>query len=824
MHALTVIILASSAPLALALGISGQAGEVVGATGRIGSLLLRAGSGRLAAVPRGVAPGGLSPAGTPIIVATHASALESVLKSTPENRVADLVLLSNGMVRETVAAILGEQAADSVTCGCVYFGVPAPGADATHGAGAPATALAGTHAATIASLIQSMGPRCTVLEGVDALDLAAQLKMLWSSALWLICAARGCTVSEAHARHPSLVRALVKELLVECAAAVSKDVELVLQTLQAYSDSLGPDVVPSAAMARSELAMRNGWFLRSAFSAGRVQPTHEALLMDVGLTHSEIRRTAGSGSGGSGGSSSGSGGSGGSGGSSSGNSGESSPRRPSLLLRHAPSGLAFHAREAVQQRPQCSSVIVVGAGMLGSALALELALRGLRVTVIDRRAAPAPSGSTPSSGSAPSGNGSRLAGDVRVADATSGSWAWLNANGKAGTYGELNRLGMSMWRRFTPYQEVADWCGSLVASSSAHGEAAGGAYAVQADLEPSEVRALEPNLCWRSEELAEEGQQQQLHMHHYPDEGIACPHEAVTAVRAAAEAAGASFLWSMAATEILHDCDEGGKNAKGVRIGSQGGDSAAASDTMSELRADAVALAAGVEIGSATGIGSAAVPMLHSPGMLAYTVPAACSNGAGSRSSQLAEPADGSDAEGEDALQTPTSRVMRRILVDTTSGVHCLQRRDGRCVIGGSLRGYGRIGAGSSGSASAPTAKDAQNSDISSTAQQIAPGDSPLRDGEELLQRAAAWLPAVGELKLEATTLAQRVVPADGLPAIGWSASLGAYVLAAHSGITLAPVLAAVAAAEIAQGVELDLVDCAWRPDRQMHAGAHEPS
>ena len=37
---------------ALQFGSSGSAGEVYGATGRIGSLLLRSGAGKLAAVPR----------------------------------------------------------------------------------------------------------------------------------------------------------------------------------------------------------------------------------------------------------------------------------------------------------------------------------------------------------------------------------------------------------------------------------------------------------------------------------------------------------------------------------------------------------------------------------------------------------------------------------------------------------------------------------------------------------------------------------------------------------------------------------------------------
>ena len=41
-----------------------------------------------------------------------------------------------------------------------------------------------------------------------------------------------------------------------------------------------------------------------------------------------------------------------------------------------------------------------------------------------------------------------------------------------------------------------------------------------------------------------------------------------------------------------------------------------------------------------------------------------------------------------------------------------------------------------------------------------------------------------------------------------------AQVCAAHSAITLAPVLGALAAAELADGVDVDLLSAAWRPDR----------
>lgn len=178
---------------ALQFGSSGSAGEVYGATGRIGSLLLRSGAGKLAAVPRGLAPGCLSPPGTPILVTVPTDALADVLRATPPQRQPDLVLLCNGAARERVAAVLGEAAAAKITAGCLFFGVLAPGASPTHGAGAPRTALAGPHAAATAELIERMGPRCevppqashsapsarTVGRPITGCDISGYLQLAW---------------------------------------------------------------------------------------------------------------------------------------------------------------------------------------------------------------------------------------------------------------------------------------------------------------------------------------------------------------------------------------------------------------------------------------------------------------------------------------------------------------------------------------------------------------------------------------------------------------------------------------------------------------------
>ena len=91
-------------------------------------------------------------------------------------------------------------------------------------------------------------------------------------------------------------------------------------------------------------------------------------------------------------------------------------------------------------------------------------------------------------------------------------------------------------------------------------------------------------------------------------------------------------------------------------------------------------------------------------------------------------------------------------------------------------------------------------------------GDRRRRDeGARLVDRAAAWLPHVAA-PVQATTLAYRVLPEDGYPAVGFTQA-GSYVCAAHSAITLAPVLSALAVAELLDGVDVDVLE-PWRPGR----------
>ena len=267
------------------------------------------------------------------------------------------MLLCNGDAIRRATDVVGAEA-ESLTYGCLFFGVLSTSAETAFGEGAPPTVLAGPHASTIAELIESCGPRCDVVER-DDLQKNVELKLVWSAALWLICAIHDCDVVGAHAQ-PDL-----DLLMDELAPDIDK------AALEAYSFSM-PGAVPSKALALKELADRNGVFLRS----GRPQPTHERLLRDVGVNPTELAAPA-------------------------------PANRAARWWRHDASGLSFSVRRGA--RPAPKTAVVVGAGVVGSALALDLATRGVAVTVLDARKAPA----------------EPLTGAVVCEDATSGSWAWL---------------------------------------------------------------------------------------------------------------------------------------------------------------------------------------------------------------------------------------------------------------------------------------------------------------------------------------------------------------------------------------------------------------
>jgi D-hydroxyproline dehydrogenase subunit beta len=83
---------------------------------------------------------------------------------------------------------------------------------------------------------------------------------------------------------------------------------------------------------------------------------------------------------------------------------------------------------------------------------------------------------------------------------------------------------------------------------------------------------------------------------------------------------------------------------------------------------------------------------------------------------------------------------------------------------------------------------------------------------DEVLDRGRVHLPALADASIERAQVALRALPADGLPVLGWVAN-GLYTVLAHAGVTLAPVLAEIAVAEIVDG-RADPRAERFRPDR----------
>jgi glycine/D-amino acid oxidase-like deaminating enzyme len=85
--------------------------------------------------------------------------------------------------------------------------------------------------------------------------------------------------------------------------------------------------------------------------------------------------------------------------------------------------------------------------------------------------------------------------------------------------------------------------------------------------------------------------------------------------------------------------------------------------------------------------------------------------------------------------------------------------------------------------------------------------DTSIARGEQFLQRMAAVLPALGKATVEKLTLGLRVLPKDGFPIVGFAdGHPDIYVTAMHSGMTLGPLVGRLAAAEILDRVDVDLL------------------
>jgi glycine/D-amino acid oxidase-like deaminating enzyme len=221
-------------------------------------------------------------------------------------------------------------------------------------------------------------------------------------------------------------------------------------------------------------------------------------------------------------------------------------------------------------------VIIVGAGIIGAAIAYHLARAGALVTVVD--------------GGEPGGL------------ATRASFAWINASsGNPQFYFRFRMRSMAEWRRLD--KEVARigirWCGGLLwdlprnALEAFAREHASWGYGIRS-IDSAEALRLEPNLAEPPEFAV-----------HVAEEGVVEPLKAARALLAAAEAHGALI--------------RGHVHVK--RLFATGGSVVGVETEEGRIEADHVVLAAGAGVPPlAAGVG-VKVPLTTPAGLLIYAMP-----------------------------------------------------------------------------------------------------------------------------------------------------------------------------------------------------------
>jgi glycine/D-amino acid oxidase-like deaminating enzyme len=134
----------------------------------------------------------------------------------------------------------------------------------------------------------------------------------------------------------------------------------------------------------------------------------------------------------------------------------------------------------------------------------------------------------------------------------------------------------------------------------------------------------------------------------------------------------------------------------------------------------------------------------------------------------------------------PQPKLIDRVVL--APHVHCKQKLDGRVIVGGAVV----AGPGT----------------VSSAIQ------DPEEYGRQILRDAAQVLPGLRGVAVERVTVGARVMPVDEYPIVGFASNCpNLYIAAAHSGITLAPLIGQLAALEILDRTRVNLLD-PYRPAR----------
>ena len=364
------------------------------------------------------------------------------------------------------------------------------------------------------------------------------------------------------------------------------------------------------------------------------------------------------------------------------------------------------------------SVTVVGAGIVGAALAYTLARRGVAVTVIDK--------------GQPGGG------------ATSHSFAWINATAKHPvSYHNFNRRSLGMWEQFAKGLGVdvgLRWGGQMEWAATAEGAAELESRAAQLQawgypcriLDGVQAAQLEPALSLGNVTAAI----------YCELDGMVEPTLAAEAcIRAAAEH-GATVMLETEVTSLETD-----SNSVTVVAGGE------------SVESDVVVLAGGLDNTPLAAMAGITIPQQDSPGVVIRTNP-------------IGQP-----------LLANVSVIYAPPLEPGRPEIHLRQCLDGSAMIG----------------------EGSQES--------LARDDSQVH-ADELLARAAQYVPALKGASAVPVPVGYRPMPLDGFPVLGYSPKApNVYLALTHSGVTLAPLMAQLATMEIADGADVDLLSD-YRPSR----------
>ena len=364
------------------------------------------------------------------------------------------------------------------------------------------------------------------------------------------------------------------------------------------------------------------------------------------------------------------------------------------------------------------SVTVVGAGIVGSAIAYTLARRGAAVTVIDK--------------GQPGGG------------ATSHSFAWINATAKHPvSYHNFNRRSLGMWEQFAKGLDVdvgLRWGGQMEWAATAEGatELKSRADQLQAwgypcrMLNSAQAAQLEPALSLGNVTAAI----------YCELDGMVEPTLAAEACIRAAAKHGTTIKLETEVTGLESDSSSVSVVAGGESIAS-----------------DVVVLAGGLDNTPLAAMAGIAIPQQDSPGVVIRTNP-------------IAQP-----------LLANVSVIYAPPLEPGRPEIHLRQCLDGSAMIG-------------EGSQESLARDDSQS------------------HADELLARAAEYVPALKGSSAVPVPVGYRPMPLDGFPVLGYSPKApNVYLALTHSGVTLAPLMAQLAAMEIADGADVDLLSD-YRPSR----------